>query len=387
MPGCPECVSACVCSDQIWLVYKGHPMQQFLAAQAASSNSSSPAPPPPPLRSRPTRREPQQSVNKEAAAMADEQQELTRAFSGLGGLGVEETALVSALGRWRKQPEKRASFRRGFPGFFSPAPTASGGAITIERCEDEYVRHLKTEFSRFKNLMVLWAMHPWERDARWAHRALHKHKKHQGSGCILVELACTRSAEELLGARRAYHALYSRSLEEDVAYRLKETEHAGLLVGLVAAYRYEGARVSEDLATEEANAISAKPGNNEVLARVLATRSKPQLRATFRIYREIHGKPLEEDLIAVGGICLQEAVRCLDAPAKYFGEVIAGAFKEGADKQAKAALTRVVVSRSEADMEEIKEAYVKQHGAKLVDAVAKNTHGHYRDALLAMIGK
>lgn len=85
--------------------------------------------------------------------------------------------------------------------------------------------------------------------------------------------------------------------------------------------------------------------------------------------------------------CLQEAVKCLDSPAKYFADVINGAFKDGADKQAKAALTRVVVSRAEADMEEIKDAYAKQYGAKLADVVAKNAHGHYKDALLAMIGK
>ncbi|VAI09196.1 unnamed protein product [Triticum turgidum subsp. durum] len=278
--------------------------------------------------------------------MADEHQELTKAFSGMGGLGVEETALVSALGRWRKQPEKRSQFRRGFPGFFTP-PAAAVGAGAIERCSDDYVRHLKTE------------------------------------------LACTRTADELLGARRAYHALYHRSLEEDVAYRVKDAAANRLLLGLISAYRYEGPRVDEELAREEAAALSAGPGakaQSELVVRVLATRSKPQLRATFRLYRELHSKPLEEEF---GGEapCLREAVRCLESPAKYFGEVIDGAFKEGADKQAKAALTRVVVSRSDADMEEIREAYLKQHGAKLVDAVAKNTHGHYRDALLAMIGK
>ncbi|KAM3230683.1 hypothetical protein ACQJBY_061083 [Aegilops geniculata] len=364
-------------------------MQQFLAAQPSSNGSTAaaaaaaaPPPSPSPLRSRPPRREqPSQSIVKEAT-MADEHQELTKAFSGMGGLGVEETALVSALGRWRKQPEKRAQFRRGFPGFFAPA-----GAGAIERCSDDYVRHLKTEFARFKTLMVLWAMHPWERDARWAHRALHK--KHHPVA-VLVELACTRAADELLGARRTYHTLYHRSLEEDVAYRIKDAAANRLLLGLVTAYRYEGPRVDEELAREEAAALSAGPGakaaQSELVVRVLATRSKPQLRATFRLYRELHGKPLEEEF---GGDapCLREAVRCLESPAKYFGEVIDGAFKEGADKQAKAALTRVVVSRSDADMEEIKETYLKQHGAKLVDVVAKNTHGHYRDALLAMIGK
>jgi annexin D len=132
---------------------------------------------------------------------------------GLGGLGVDETALVSALGRWRREPEKRAQFRRGFPGFFS----SSAGA-GIERCEDEYLLHLKAEFARFKDTAVLWAMHPWERDARWAHHVLHKaHPPH-----ILVEVACTRAADDLLGARRAYQALYHRSLEEDVAYRVRD---------------------------------------------------------------------------------------------------------------------------------------------------------------------
>lgn len=128
---------------------------------------------------------------------------------------MDETALVSALGRWRKQPEKRSQFRRSFPGFFTASGSGGGG---IERCEDEYVRHLKTEFSRFKNAMVLWAMHPWERDARWAHHVLHK----AHPAAIVVEVACTRSAADLLGARRAYQALYHRSLEEDVAYRVKD---------------------------------------------------------------------------------------------------------------------------------------------------------------------
>ena len=70
----------------------------------------------------------------------------------------------------------------------------------------------------------------------------------------------------------------------------------------MSAYRYEGARVSEDLATEEAKALAAavraapaaKLVQNEQVVRVLATRSKPQLRATFRVYMELHGKPLEE---------------------------------------------------------------------------------------------
>ncbi|XP_066379867.1 annexin D4-like [Miscanthus floridulus] len=368
-------------------------MQQFLTQTGSNSSAatSPPASPQPRLRQQQAPRKERDPQNKEKeappAAMADEHQDLTRAFAGLGGLGVDETALVSALGRWRRQPEKRAQFRRGFLGFFS----ASAGAVAgIERCEDEYLLHLKAEFARFKDAAVLWAMHPWERDARWAHHVLHKAHPPQ----VLVEVACTRAADDLLGARRAYQALYHRSLEEDVAYRVRDA-NASLLVGLVSAYRYEGACVSEDLATEEAKALAAavrsapaaatKLVQNEQVVRVLATRSKPQLRATFRVYMELHGKPLEEDLAAEP--CLREAVKCLDSPPKYFSEVISRAFSDDADRQAKAALTRVLVSRADTDMEDIKDAYARQYGAKLADAVAKNTHGHYKDALLAIIGK
>ena len=56
--------------------------------------------------------------------------------------------------------------------------------------------------------MVKWTMHPWERDARMARKALKRGNQAYG---LLIELACTRSSDELLGARRAYQSLYSES--------------------------------------------------------------------------------------------------------------------------------------------------------------------------------
>ncbi|CAN6337763.1 unnamed protein product [Urochloa humidicola] len=316
--------------------------------------------------------------------MGDEVQQLTRAFSGLGGLGVDEPTMVSALARWRKQPEKRSGFRKGFPGFFK-----SHGEI--DRCEEEYMLHLASEFARFKNLMVLWAMHPWERDARLAHHVLHQ----SHPAAVLVEVACTRSADELLGARRAYHALFHSSLEEDVAYRARDKPYCNLLVGLVSAYRYEGPRVSEEVARAEAKALGAavKGGagaGGKLLAedgevvRILTTRSKTHLAETFRYYKEIHGRRIEEDLGEE--TTLVEAVLCLAAPARYFSRVIEAALRDGADHHGKEALTRVAVTRSDHDMDEIAAAYQEQFGVKMEDAIAAKAHGHYRDALLSLVG-
>lgn len=313
--------------------------------------------------------------------MGDEVQALTRAFSGLGGLGVDEPTMVSALAKWRKQPEKRSGFRKSFQGFFKDHGV-------IEKCEEEYMLHLAAEFSRFKNLMVLWAMHPWERDARLAHHVLHQ----AHPAAIVVEIACTRSAEELLGARKAYQALFHHSIEEDVAYRAKDKSYCSLLVGLVSAYRYEGPKVNDDMARAEAKALGAavksagagKLVENDEVVRILTTRSKPHLVETFKYYKEMYGKHIEEDL--GNEETLRETVQCLATPAKYFSQVIEGALRDGADHHGKEALTRVVVTRSDVDMDDIRSAYHEQFGAKLEDAIAGKAHGYYRDALLSLVG-
>lgn len=312
--------------------------------------------------------------------MADEVQALTKAFSGLGGLGVDETTMVSTLAQWRKQPEKRSGFRKSFRGLFKEHGV-------IERCEDEYMLHLAAEFSRFKNLMVLWAMHPWERDARLAHHVLHQ----AHPPAIAVEIACTRSAEDLLGARKAYQALFHHSLEEDVAFHAKDKPYCSLLVGLVSAYRYEGPKVNEDTAKAEAKALGAALKKKEAAAvengevvRILTTRSKPHLVETFKHYKELHGKHIHEDLGSEETL-IREAVQCLAAPEMYFSQVMEAALREGADHHGKEALARVAVTRSDVDMDGIRAAYQEQFGARLEDAVAACAHGHFKDALLSLI--
>jgi len=81
-------------------------------------------------------------------------------------------------------------------------------------------------------------MHPWERDARLVKEALKKGPQSYG---VIVEIACTRSSEELLGARKAYHSLFDLSIEEDVATHIHGSErkvHDNVCIGL-DSIRYE----------------------------------------------------------------------------------------------------------------------------------------------------
>lgn len=58
--------------------------------------------------------------------------------------------------------------------------------------------------------------------------------------------------------------------------------------------------------------------------------------------------------------------------------------KLGTDEDA---LTRVIVTRAEKDLEEIKEYYYKRNTVKLAHAVAKDTSGDYKAFLLTLLGK
>ena len=69
-----------------------------------------------------------------------------------------------------------------------------------------------------------------------------------------MEIACTRSSSELLGARKAYHSLSDRSMEEDIAANIQGSERK-LLVALVSAYRYEGPKLNEDVVKSEAEIL------------------------------------------------------------------------------------------------------------------------------------
>lgn len=57
------------------------------------------------------------------------------------------------------------------------------------------------------------------------------------------------------------------------------------------------------------------------------------------------------------------------------------------DEITKEALTRVIVTRADVDMKEIKEAYQKIYGVPLTEKIKLETHGNFKDFLLALAAK
>lgn len=275
---------------------------------------------------------------------------------------------------------------------FMPECSCKKRYLTICSCHELLEKLTAVEscdgcFDESQNAVVLWAMHPWERDARLMKEAL---KDGPDSYNVLIEVACTRSSEELLGARRAYHSLYEHSIEEDVASHVHGPERR-LLVALVSAYRYEGTKPKEDNAKAEAKTIlnviksGEKKTDNEEVIRILTTRSKLLLKAVYKDYQEISGSNLDEDLKSDSR--LQETVQCLCTPERYFSQVLDLALEIDADKSTKKALTRVIVTRADVDVKEIDEEFNKMYGVHLTKKIEDTANGNYKDFLLRLIAK
>lgn len=97
------------------------------------------------------------------------------------------------------------------------------------------------------------------------------------------------------------------------------------------------------------------------------------------IFQDLKADPKDEYLTL-----LRATVKCLTFPEKYYEKVLRSAInKLGTDEWA---LTRVVATRAEVDMQRIKEEFHRRNSVPLDIAISGDTSGDYKKMLLALIG-
>ncbi|KAK3128761.1 hypothetical protein QOZ80_6BG0466000 [Eleusine coracana subsp. coracana] len=277
-------------------------------------------------------------------AVADDCEQLRKAFEGWG---TNEELIISILGH--RDAAQRRAIRRAY----------------AEKYGQELLRSITDEISGdFERAVILWTLDPAERDAVLANEAARK---------------------------QAYHDRFKHSLEEDVAAHATG-DFRKLLVPLVTAYRYEGQEVNTRLAHSEAKILHEKihhKYSDDEIIRILTTRSKAQLLATFNYYNDEYGHRINKDLKADPKDeflqTLRAVIRCFTCPERYFEKVARQAIAGlGTDENA---LTRVITTRAEVDLKLIAEAYQKRNSVPLERAVAGDTSGDYERLLLALLGQ
>ncbi|KAK7303622.1 hypothetical protein RJT34_14532 [Clitoria ternatea] len=287
------------------------------------------------------------------------------------GLGTDETSLISILAH-RNVAQKKL-VRQAYEELY----------------QEDLIQQLKSELSgSFERAICNWTMDPAERDAAFIKEAL---KKATPDYKVIIEISCTRTSEEFLAIKRSYKSLYKHCLEEDVASKTYG-DIRRLLVGVISTYRYEGEEIDEGMAHSEANIlhqiIEKRAFNDDEIIRILSTRSEKQLRATFSTFRNMYGTTITKGLL-VNPIdeyiaLLRTTIRCIKSSQRYLTKVLCDALNDLIAEEH--GLSRVIISRAEKDLKDIKDHYFKRNSVTLDNSVANKTSGNYKTFILALLG-
>ncbi|KAG5683034.1 hypothetical protein PVAND_012341 [Polypedilum vanderplanki] len=212
----------------------------------------------------------------------------------------------------------------------------------------------------------------------------------------LVEVFCTLSNNEITMIRDRYRELYGKDLE-NVLIGETSGNFKRLLVSLVNANRDESGITDIEKAKADATALlragELRAGTDEsTFNSILCQRNYQQLKLIFDEYEKMTGhsfaKAIENEFsgtesdIKDGFLAIFQVITNKhEFFARRLHKSMAGLGTT--DKQ----LIRLVVTRCEIDMGEIKEAFQRLFGESLRDMIKGDTSGSYKHALYALIGE
>ncbi|XP_035679279.1 annexin A6-like [Branchiostoma floridae] len=254
----------------------------------------------------------------------------------------------------------------------------------------DLLQDLKAEMgSSYDDILVMLLTPRPDFDAWTMHKATQAND--DNSQAVFAGILCTRSNKQIRAMRETYKKLFSRNLLDDL--KACSTDRlADLLLALTKGDREERGKVDQSRAKEDAHELyeEDKLGASERsrIVEVLANRSVPQLKATLQAYKKVSGRELletiESEMPDTQKVGFAAIVRCLKDPAKFFAGRLAEAVSgsEGMDEDT---LMRIVVTRSEVDLLEIKRLFKDQQGQALAETVEDSCKGDHKKLLLALI--
>ncbi|ESN96017.1 hypothetical protein HELRODRAFT_68265 [Helobdella robusta] len=212
---------------------------------------------------------------------------------------------------------------------------------------------------------------------------------------VLIEILCTRTNKQIEAMKIAYKQLFKSELEKDI--RGDTSGHfRKLLISQLQANRdenltYDLTSVQDDV-TELLRAGQDKWGTDEsVFNKIMCQRSQAHLRALFREYSKKSNKnKTVQDAISSefsGDVknALLAIVNVIENKVGYFADLLHKSMKGLGTNDDQ--LIRVVVSRCECDMVQIKKEFERKFNQPLQQWLKDDTSGDYRKILLALIGE
>ncbi|NP_861431.2 annexin A11b isoform X1 [Danio rerio] len=288
------------------------------------------------------------------------------------GFGTDENAIIELLG-------SRSNKQR--------VPLLAAYKTTYGK---DLVRDLKSELTgHFEELVLAMLKSPAQFDASECKEAI------SGAGtdeACLIEILSSRSNAEIQEINRIYKAEYGKSLEDAISNDTSG-HFRRLLVSLCQGNRDERETVDISLAKQDAQKLYSA-GENKVgtdesqFNAILCARSKPHLRQVFQEYQQMCGRDIEKSICREMSGDLESGmvavVKCIKNTPAYFAERLHKAMQGAGTKDR--TLIRIMVSRSELDMLDIRQEYLRLFGKSLYTHISGDTSGDYKKLLLKLCG-
>ncbi|XP_069868700.1 annexin A3 isoform X2 [Dipodomys merriami] len=208
----------------------------------------------------------------------------------------------------------------------------------------------------------------------------------------LIEILTTRTSRQIKEISQAYYTVFKKSLGDDISSETSGDFRKALLT-LADGRRDESLKVDEHLAKKDAqvlyNAGENKWGTDEdQFTEILCLRSFPQLKLTFDEYKNISQKDIEDsikgELSGHFEDLLLAIVHCVRNTPAFLAERLHQSLKgAGTDEFT---LNRIMVSRSEIDLLDIRHEFKKYYGYSLYSAIKSDTSGDYEITLSKICG-
>lgn len=293
--------------------------------------------------------------------------------NAMKGFGTDEKAIISVLGH--RSNAQRQEIKVKFKSLYGK----------------DLIKELKSELSgHFEDVIVGLMMTPAEYDAFELRRAM------KGLGtdeACLIEILCTRTNEEIEDIKKQFKKDHKQNLEKAI---MSETSghFKRLLVSMLTGGRDRDGPVDLERAKKDAKDLyqagEARWGTDESkFNTILAARGYTHLAVVFKEYSKVCKYDIEQSIKREMSGDLEDGmlaiVKCVKNKSAYFAERLYKSMKGlGTDDST---LVRVMVSRCEVDMVDIKREFMSKYHKTLGSFIKGDTSGDYKRILMALAGE
>jgi hypothetical protein len=305
------------------------------------------------------------------AANFNDEEDVKVLRKAMKGFGTDEKAIIDVL--TARSNQQRQAIKSRFKTMYGK----------------DLIQDIKSEVSgHFEMLCVAMLKTPAEYDAEELREAM------QGIGTderALIEILCTRTNREIHDIRSTYKTMYGRDMEKDL---MGETSghFRRLLVSMAQGNRVETPGADMNKAKQDAQELyqagEKKIGTDESkFNSILCSQSYEQLRLCFQEYKNLSKKGLDQVIRSEMSGDLENGMLAIyfavENKHHFFADRLYHAMKGAGTKDR--TLVRIIVSRCEVDMVQIKADFQRSFGQTLESFIQGDTSGDYQRALLALV--